>query len=99
MKITINKNINLPEDSLPQILSLNILDDQCISMILGTQKRLLRAGDTIQFFQSSINIEGLRSQFILRLKDNNSSNTPNDSLFFDYNKSNDKNRIFNESKC
>ena len=93
----IDKNIRLPEDSSAQILSANILGDKFISIIPGTEEKILAAGDTIEFTQSSINIEGLISKFIFGLKDTNNLNTFNNSAFSDNNKSNDQNYIFNDS--
>ena len=97
VKFLIDKKIKLPEDSSAQIVSSNILGDKYISITPGTEEKVLVDGDTIEFTQSSINLEALISKFMFGLKDGNNSTHIEDGIFLDNNKSNDQNYIFNDS--
>ena len=96
LKMLIDKKIKLPEDSSAQIVSSNILGDKYVSITPGTEEKLLIEGDTIEFTQSSVNLEGLISKFIFGLKDNNQSQLDEKS-FLDNNKSDEQNYIFSDT--
>lgn len=97
IKFLIDKKIKLPEDSSVQIISSSILGDKYISITPGTEEKMLVDGDTIEFTQSSINLEALISKFIFGLKDGNNAVQMEDKAFLDTNKSNGQNYIFNDS--
>ena len=105
VKFLVDKKIKLPEDSSAQIVSSNILGDKYISITPGTEEKVLADEDTIEFTQSSINLEGMISKFIFGLKDNNNSNSSSqadDGSFLGNNKSEEQNSdeqnyIFNYS--
>jgi phospholipid/cholesterol/gamma-HCH transport system substrate-binding protein len=105
VKFLVDKKIKLPEDSSAQIVSSNILGDKYISITPGTEEKVLADEDTIEFTQSSINLEGMISKFMFGLKDSNNSNSSSqmdDNGFLGNNKSDEQNSdeqnyIFNDS--
>ena len=105
VKFLVDKKIELPEDSSAQIVSSNILGDKYISITPGTEEKVLADEDTIEFTQSSINLEGMISKFMFGLKDSNNSNSSSqmdDNGFLGNNKSDEQNSdeqnyIFNDS--
>lgn len=105
VKFLVDKKIKLPEDSSVQIVSSNILGDKYISITPGTEEKVLADEDTIEFTQSSINLEGMISKFMFGLKDSNNSNSSSqmdDNGFLGNNKSDEQNSdeqnyIFNDS--
>ena len=97
LQMLIDKKIKLPEDSSAQIVSSNILGDKYISITPGTEEKLLVEGDTIEFTQSSVNLEGLISKFIFGLKDSNNHSQLDEKSFLDNNKSDEQNYIFSDT--
>jgi phospholipid/cholesterol/gamma-HCH transport system substrate-binding protein len=65
--ITIEKGLKLPIDTSAEITSASLLGDKYISIVPGAEKDILKDGDTIEFTQSSINIEGLITKFFFGL--------------------------------
>jgi len=73
--ISINKDIKLPLDTSAEIASANLMGDKYISLVPGAETELLKDGDTIEFTQSSINLEGLLTKFFFGLDSKNENNT------------------------
>ena len=99
VQMLIKKKIKLPEDSSAQIVSSSILGDKYISITPGTEDKSLVEGDTIEFTQSSINLEGLISKFIFGLKGGGNNVQIDENAFSNYNKSDEQNYIFNDSSA
>jgi phospholipid/cholesterol/gamma-HCH transport system substrate-binding protein len=77
--ITVEKGLELPVDTSAEITSSSLLGDKYISLVPGAEKDILKDGDTIEFTQSSINIEGLITKFFFGLdsaKSDSSQETP-----------------------
>ncbi|WPX96947.1 outer membrane lipid asymmetry maintenance protein MlaD [Candidatus Bandiella euplotis] len=102
IKITLDKKIRIPEDSSAQIMSSSLIGDKYVLIVPGTEEKMLQDGETIEFTQSSMNIEGVISKFLFGLKEGGgSNNNENENEDDNVNKSNDKaneqNYIFNDS--
>jgi phospholipid/cholesterol/gamma-HCH transport system substrate-binding protein len=63
LKITVDKKLRLSIDTSAEITSSSLFGDKYISLVPGAETELLKDGDTIEFTQSSINIEGLITKF------------------------------------
>ena len=99
VKMTLDKKVKLPEDSSAQIVSSNLLGDKYILIAPGTEEKMLKNNDMIEFTQSSINIEGMISKFLFGLKEKNETATSDDNSFSsNTDKSDEQNYIFNDSK-
>jgi phospholipid/cholesterol/gamma-HCH transport system substrate-binding protein len=72
--ISIQKDIKLPLDSSAEIASANLMGDKYISLVPGAEAELLKDGDTIEFTQSSINLEGLLTKFFFGLDSKGENN-------------------------
>jgi phospholipid/cholesterol/gamma-HCH transport system substrate-binding protein len=98
VKIALDRKVKLPEDSSAQIVSASLLGDKYISIVPGTEEKMLQDEGTIEFTQSSVNIEGMISKFLFGLKESN-HNTENedDNLHKNAEKSSEQNYIFNDS--
>jgi phospholipid/cholesterol/gamma-HCH transport system substrate-binding protein len=101
LKLSLDRKIKLPEDSSALIVSSSLLGDKYISIMPGSEEKILKDGDVLEFTQSSINLEGLISKFLFGLKGNDSSNNGNeeDSFFKNTSKSNEETHIFNDSSA
>jgi phospholipid/cholesterol/gamma-HCH transport system substrate-binding protein len=73
--ISVDKNIKLPLDTSAEIASANLMGDKYISLVPGAETELLKDGDTIEFTQSSINLEGLLTKFFFGLDSKSENNT------------------------
>ena len=61
--LSIDKEIKLPTDTSAEIASESLLGGKYVSLIPGAMDEYLKAGDEIEFTQSSINIEQLIGKF------------------------------------
>lgn len=64
IQISIDKNLQLPIDTSAEIVSASLMGDKYISLVPGAETEFLKDGDTIEFTQSSISIEGLITKFV-----------------------------------
>jgi phospholipid/cholesterol/gamma-HCH transport system substrate-binding protein len=69
--LSVNKDIKLPLDTSAEIASANLMGDKYISLVPGAETELLKDGDSIEFTQSSINLEGLLTKFFFGLDSKN----------------------------
>ena len=98
VKMALDRKVKLPEDSSAQIFSSGLIGDKYIALIPGTEEKMLQDEGTIEFTQSSVNIEGLISKFVFGLKEGNSNNDSEEDNFHKNNeKLSEQNYIFNES--
>jgi phospholipid/cholesterol/gamma-HCH transport system substrate-binding protein len=67
LEISIEKDLKLPIDTSAEIVSASLMGDKYISLVPGAETDLLKDGDTIEFTQSSISIEGLITKFVFGL--------------------------------
>lgn len=99
LKMTLDKKVKLPEDSSAQIVSSSLLGDKYISIIPGTEEKMLKDQDSIEFSQSSINIEGVISKFLFGLKEKNETvRNEDDNSSSNNDKSDEQDYIFNDHK-
>ncbi len=101
VKIALNRKIKLPEDSSAQIISSSLLGDKYVSIAPGNEEKMLGDKDSIEFTQSSINIEGIISKFLFGLKEKNNNATgenEDDNFPNNNDKSGEQNYIFNDFK-
>ena len=64
LHLSINGNLKLPIDTSAEIISSSLIGDKYISLVPGAETEFLKDGDTIEFTQSSISIEGLITKFV-----------------------------------
>ncbi len=75
VKFSVSTNIILPSDTSAEIVSNGLLGEKYIALVPGADSQYLKNGDSIEFTQSSINIESLIGKMAFGLdsnKDNNS---------------------------
>ena len=65
--IIVEKGLKLSVDTSAEITSTGLFGDKYISLVPGAETDLLKDGDTIEFTQSSISIEGLITKFFFGL--------------------------------
>lgn len=75
MKLTINKGIQIPEDSQASVVSSGFLGGKFISITPGASDGDLKNNDAIKFTQSSVNIESLIGKFMYSFGSSSSSST------------------------
>lgn len=64
LKISLGNEIKLPTDSSAKIASEGLLGSKYLAVTPGSEEEMLKAGDEIQFTQSSVNLEDLLGKFI-----------------------------------
>jgi phospholipid/cholesterol/gamma-HCH transport system substrate-binding protein len=74
LEISVQQGLKLPIDTSAEIVSASLMGDKYISLVPGAETDLLKDGDTIEFTQSSISIEGLITKFVFGL-DNSKDDT------------------------
>ncbi len=70
LTMTIQKDLELPVDTSAEITSSSLLGDKYVLLVPGAETDSLRDGDTIEFTQSSINLENLISKFAFGIENN-----------------------------
>ncbi len=63
LALEIDKNIEIPDDSMASVKSQGIIGDKYIQITLGGAEELLKEGDLIVDTESSVDIESLISKF------------------------------------
>lgn len=79
IQMSIQNSIHLPIDTSAEIVSASLLGNKYISLVPGAETEFLKNGDTIEFTQSSISIEGLITKFVFGL-DNTKDSTDNTNI-------------------
>lgn len=62
--LSLEKNVQLPEDTSAQIVSESLMGGKYIALVPGGSDDLLKAGEQIIHTQSSVNLEGLIGKYI-----------------------------------
>ena len=78
LKFSVSSNIMLPTDTSAEIVSNGLLGEKYIALVPGADSEYLKNGDSIEFTQSSINIESLIGKMAFGLdssKDSGSSDS------------------------
>ncbi len=73
IEITIQNDLKLPIDTSAEIVSASLIGDKYISLVPGAETDFLKDGDTIDFTQSSISIEGLITKFVFGMDNSKDS--------------------------
>lgn len=71
VKVNLQNNIEVPEDSTAEIISAGLLGDKYIAIVPGGSEKYLQDGEVIKYTQSSVSIESLIGKFMFS---NDSSN-------------------------
>lgn len=66
VKLAINQNVRLQEDSIASIRTSGIIGDKFVNIAPGGSEKFLAAGDEITETESSINLEELVSKYIFQ---------------------------------
>ncbi len=64
LKIILKNSVQLPADSSAKISSEGLLGSKFLSIEIGSEEEMLKAGEEIRFTQSSVNFEDLLGKFI-----------------------------------
>jgi phospholipid/cholesterol/gamma-HCH transport system substrate-binding protein len=64
VKISINPNVKLPDDTVAEILSSGLLGDKYLALVPGSSDKDLQAGAEIKFTQSPVSLEDLIGKYI-----------------------------------
>jgi phospholipid/cholesterol/gamma-HCH transport system substrate-binding protein len=64
VKVSINPNIKLPDDTVAEILSSGLLGDKYLALVPGSSDKDLQAGGEIKFTQSPVSLEDLIGKYI-----------------------------------
>ncbi|MDZ5761527.1 outer membrane lipid asymmetry maintenance protein MlaD [Lyticum sinuosum] len=68
LTLAINKDINLPVDTLAEIISSSLLGEKYVSLVPGADSDMLKNNDKIEFTQSSISFESLISRMLFGME-------------------------------
>ena len=64
VKISVNPNVKLPDDTVAEILSSGLLGDKYLALVPGSSDKDLQAGGEIKFTQSPVSLEDLIGKYI-----------------------------------
>jgi len=64
IKLSINKDVNLPSDSSAKIVSSGLLGEKYLELTPGADEEFLKDGQEVRFTQSSVNFEQLLGKFM-----------------------------------
>lgn len=70
LKIILKNSVQLPADSSAKISSEGLLGSKFLSIEIGSEEEMLKAGEEIRFTQSSVNFEDLLGKFIFNSTSN-----------------------------
>jgi phospholipid/cholesterol/gamma-HCH transport system substrate-binding protein len=79
LKIKVNNDIKLPDDSSAKIASEGLLGSKYLSIEVGSSEDFLAENNEIIFTQSSVNLEDLLGKFIFSSSSDSSKNSSKDS--------------------
>lgn len=79
VKLNINRNIKLPEDSSAKIVSSGLLGGKYLAIEIGADDQMLKDGGQIKFTQSGVNFEELLGKFIFGSKTNSDTTDNQDN--------------------
>ncbi|AIL65305.1 putative phospholipid ABC transporter-binding protein mlaD [Rickettsiales bacterium Ac37b] len=71
VEMSINGEIKIPKDSSAQIASSGLIGGKYIDITPGSAPQLLKSGETIEYTQSSVNLETLIGKMIFNSNDSN----------------------------
>jgi len=69
VKISLDNNIKIPEDSSAEIISAGLLGDKYVAIVPGGSEEFLQDGELIKYAQSSVSLEGLIGKFMFGSSD------------------------------
>ncbi len=69
VKLEVDKDIKIPDDSTAEIISAGLLGDKYIAIVPGGSEKNLKKGEDIRFSQPSISIEALVGKFMFGSSD------------------------------
>jgi phospholipid/cholesterol/gamma-HCH transport system substrate-binding protein len=64
VRMSINHNVKLPDDTVAEIVSAGLLGDKYVSLVPGGSDKMIPAGGTIKYTQASVSLENLIGQTI-----------------------------------
>ena len=70
ISLTIKSDIQIPEESAIQVVSDGLLGGKHLAISPNVSKIFMKAGDTIENTQSSVNLESLLSKFMFNAPEN-----------------------------
>jgi len=76
--LSINKDVQLENDSIASIKTMGIIGDKYVAITPGASDEYIKAGGTIRETQAPLDIEGLISRFVFGSVENKSNPKPNE---------------------
>lgn len=63
----ISQSVTLPKDTSAEITSVSLLGDKYLALVPGAESEMLKDGDSVEFTQSSVSLEGLIGKLMFGL--------------------------------